>query len=158
MRALIALDATSIEARPRIISTVLETPTAAIRAGRLREVLRLRLGVFTMTVLPLRERRDDLLVLVDDVVRQACLKRRRSSKGLAQPSPKAAPLPGKPHCNESWSSPTASLQTRLLAAQMASSSQGTGAAVLSAMQMAAVPPTFVSSRENDVIRQVIAAG
>jgi len=78
VRALIGLDATNVETRPRIISTVSETPTAAIRAGRLREDLRFRLGVFTVPVPALRERRDDLLVLVNDVIRQACLKRRRA--------------------------------------------------------------------------------
>jgi len=82
LRALAGLDALPSTTRPRIVSTLLDAPAVAIRAGRLREDLRFRLGVFTIAVPPLRERRDDLLFIADDIIRQSCTRRGRRTLTL----------------------------------------------------------------------------
>ena len=57
LRALTSLEHKAPQDRPRFISTLVDTPALAIRAGRLREDLRFRLGVFTVALPALRERK-----------------------------------------------------------------------------------------------------
>ncbi len=77
LRTLVALEGLDAAARPRVVSTLKDPPAVAVRAGRLREDLRFRLGVFTVSVPPLRERREDLLVIADELIRQCCQRRGR---------------------------------------------------------------------------------
>lgn len=83
LRALSTLETLPTSSRPRVVATLFDPPAVAVRAGRLREDLRFRLGVFTVVVPPLRERRDDLLAVVEHVVKKSCERRRRRVLALS---------------------------------------------------------------------------
>jgi DNA-binding NtrC family response regulator len=86
LRALTSLEHKAPQDRPRFISTLVDTPALAIRAGRLREDLRFRLGVFTVAMPALRERKEDIVVLADELIRRASARRGRKAPPLAQNS------------------------------------------------------------------------
>ncbi|MGV2292602.1 sigma 54-interacting transcriptional regulator [Trinickia sp. YCB016] len=55
-----------------------------VRRGRFREDLFFRLNVFPIVIPPLRERRDDIALLIDSFLQQFCREHGRSTPGLTQ--------------------------------------------------------------------------
>jgi DNA-binding NtrC family response regulator len=55
-----------------------------VRCGRFREDLFFRLNVFPIVIPPLRERRDDIALLIDSFLQQFCREHGRSTPGLTQ--------------------------------------------------------------------------
>lgn len=70
----------------RILSTTSEDPDLAVREGRLREDLYYRIGGARVTVPPLRERRDDLELLVDQLLERHARKLDRPRLHLSPPA------------------------------------------------------------------------
>ncbi|HCS46543.1 MAG TPA: sigma-54-dependent Fis family transcriptional regulator, partial [Pseudomonas sp.] len=56
----------------RVIAATNEDLAKAVKAGRFRSDLFYRLNVFPITIAPLRERKDDLPLLLDTVMRKLC--------------------------------------------------------------------------------------
>ncbi|MED3645787.1 sigma-54-dependent Fis family transcriptional regulator [Halalkalibacterium halodurans] len=67
----------------RILSTINEDPIEAIASGRLRKDLYYRLGVVTLFIPPLRERKEDILPLVDHFIAKYNERFQMEVKGLS---------------------------------------------------------------------------
>ena len=67
----------------RVLAATNIDPAAAIRDGRLREDLYYRLNVFTIALPPLRERKDDLALLIQAFIDEFNTRDRRSVKGVS---------------------------------------------------------------------------
>ncbi len=81
----------------RLISSTNRSPEAAVREGRLRQDLYFRLNTVTITVPPLRERRDDLPVLISAFFERYRAKHGRPVQGIEPEAYRrllAAPWPG----------------------------------------------------------------
>ncbi|WP_289142713.1 sigma-54-dependent Fis family transcriptional regulator [uncultured Brevibacillus sp.] len=66
----------------RIISAMNEDPFKAIEGGTIRSDLYYRLGVIQINLLPLRERKEDILLLADSFIRMYNVKMNKKIKGL----------------------------------------------------------------------------
>ena len=67
----------------RVIAATNADPAAAVRKGTLREDLYYRLNVVGIQLPPLRDRKDDLPLLIDSFVREFSAQNRRSVAGVA---------------------------------------------------------------------------
>ena len=70
----------------RVIAATNIDPAAAIRDGRLREDLYYRLNVFSITLPPLRERKDDLPLLIQAFIDEFNSRDHRTVKTVAPPA------------------------------------------------------------------------
>ena len=68
----------------RVIAATNRDPRLAIERGMLREDLYYRLGVFEMTLPPLRERADDILLLADAFLKELCGAMGRPATGVSE--------------------------------------------------------------------------
>lgn len=68
----------------RIIATINEDPIEAIQAGRIRKDLYYRLGVVTLFIPPLRERKEDIPLLIDYFIEKYNQLFQMSVKGTAE--------------------------------------------------------------------------
>jgi two-component system, NtrC family, response regulator AlgB len=87
----------TIEVDVRIIAASNRSLPAEVAAGRLREDLYYRLNVIWFTLPPLRERRSDILVLTEWMLKQAALRAGRPTPTLASEAAEALlryPWPG----------------------------------------------------------------
>lgn len=73
-------DVKDIYVNPRIISSLNVEPYDAVAKGMLRNDLFYRLGVVCLEIPPLRDRKDDILLLIDHFVTQICNKFNRPKK------------------------------------------------------------------------------
>ena len=67
----------------RVLAATNIDPVAAIRDGRLREDLYYRLNVFTISLPPLRERKEDLALLIQAFIDEFNLRDNRSVKAVS---------------------------------------------------------------------------
>jgi transcriptional regulator with GAF, ATPase, and Fis domain len=67
----------------RVIAATNENLEMAVREGRFREDLFFRLNVFPLNVVPLRERRDDIPLLVDVLLARFCARHGRALTGVS---------------------------------------------------------------------------
>jgi len=67
----------------RVVAATNAPPQEAVRQGKLREDLYYRLNVFAIALPPLRERKEDLPLLVDAFIRDANERNRRSIAGVS---------------------------------------------------------------------------
>ena len=70
----------------RVIAATNIDPAAAIREGRLREDLYYRLNVFSITLPPLRDRKDDLPLLIQAFIDEFNARDHRTVKTVAPPA------------------------------------------------------------------------
>jgi len=75
---------TEQEVDVRVLAATNIDPAVAIRDGRLREDLYYRLNVFTISLPPLRDRKDDLSLLIHAFVDEFNTRDRRTVKGVSQ--------------------------------------------------------------------------
>lgn len=68
----------------RLICSTNRAPYEAIKNGLLREDLYYRISTITITVPPLRERGEDLQVLIEEFYRRFCARYKKSLKGFSQ--------------------------------------------------------------------------
>nr|WP_314532568.1 sigma 54-interacting transcriptional regulator [uncultured Pseudomonas sp.] len=73
----------TIKVDVRVIAATNEDLAKAVKAGRFRSDLFYRLNVFPITIAPLRERKDDLPLLLDTVMRKLCALHGRHLTGVA---------------------------------------------------------------------------
>lgn len=73
----------TIKVDVRVIAATNEDLAQAVKAGRFRSDLFYRLNVFPITIAPLRERKDDLPLLLDTVMRKLCALHGRHLTGVA---------------------------------------------------------------------------
>ncbi len=66
----------------RVVTATKHRLDAEVRAGRFREDLFFRLNVVTLALPPLRERREDVESLTDDILRRVAVRHRRSTPRL----------------------------------------------------------------------------
>ncbi len=66
----------------RIIATVNEPPSALIERGDLRKDLFYRLSIINLSIPPLRERKEDIPLLVDRLLEKQCRRMQRKVKGI----------------------------------------------------------------------------
>src|SRR5690606_30589600 len=66
----------------RLIAATIENLAEAVKEGRFRSDLFYRLNVFPVTIAPLRERRDDLPLLLDRFVNHLCQQHGRQLVGI----------------------------------------------------------------------------
>jgi Nif-specific regulatory protein len=76
----------TVKANVRVIGATNKDLERAIAAGTFRDDLYYRLNVFTMFVPPLRERKADLLLLVDHFLEKFAREHRRSIKRISTPA------------------------------------------------------------------------
>src|SRR2546425_1290483 len=76
----------TLKANVRLVAATNKDLEKAIAAGTLREDLYYRLNVFTMFVPPLRERKADLLLLVDHFLEKFAREHQRSIKRISTPA------------------------------------------------------------------------
>jgi Nif-specific regulatory protein len=76
----------TVKANVRVIAATNKDLEKAIAAGTFREDLYYRLNVFTMFVPPLRERKADLLLLVDHFLEKFAREHRRNIKRISTPA------------------------------------------------------------------------
>jgi DNA-binding NtrC family response regulator len=68
----------------RVIAATNQNPTEAVRSGRLREDLYYRLNVFAIEIPPLRERRDDIPLLIQRFLNEFNATNEKSIRGVDQ--------------------------------------------------------------------------
>ncbi|CAN7470281.1 sigma 54-interacting transcriptional regulator [Pseudomonas umsongensis] len=73
----------TIKVDVRVIAATNEDLAKAVKAGRFRSDLFYRLNVFPITIAPLRERKDDLPLLLDTIMRKLCALHGRRLTGVA---------------------------------------------------------------------------
>jgi transcriptional regulator with GAF, ATPase, and Fis domain len=74
----------TLKADIRVVAATNRDPKAAIERGTLREDLYYRLGVFEITLPPLRERGDDILLLADAFLKEICDAMGRPATGISE--------------------------------------------------------------------------
>src|SRR4249920_180107 len=67
----------------RVIAATNQNPTEAVRTGRLREDLYYRLNVFAMEIPPLRERRDDIPLLIQSFMEEFNARNNKNVAGVS---------------------------------------------------------------------------
>ncbi|MGH8330987.1 MAG: sigma 54-interacting transcriptional regulator [Pseudomonas fluorescens] len=72
----------TIKVNVRVIAATNEDLASAVKAGRFRSDLFYRLNVFPITIAPLRERKDDLPLLLDSVMRRLSTRHGRQLTGV----------------------------------------------------------------------------
>lgn len=77
-------DALSREVNFRLICSTNRSPHEAIQNGQLREDLYYRISTITINVPPLRERSEDLQLLIEELFRRFCERYEKSLKGYTQ--------------------------------------------------------------------------
>ncbi|MBS1810297.1 MAG: sigma-54-dependent Fis family transcriptional regulator [Acidobacteria bacterium] len=77
-------DSVSRDVDFRLICSTNRSPHDAIKKGLLREDLYYRISTITIIVPPLRERSEDLQILIDEFYRRFCERYERSLKGVSQ--------------------------------------------------------------------------
>lgn len=77
-------DDVSREVDFRLICSTNRSPHEAIKNGLLREDLYYRISTITITVPPLRERSEDLQILIEEFYRRFCERYKKSLKGFSQ--------------------------------------------------------------------------
>jgi DNA-binding NtrC family response regulator len=74
----------TLKADVRVIAATNRDPKVAIERGLLREDLYYRLGVFEISLPPLRERRGDILLLADAFLKEVCGAMARPATGVSE--------------------------------------------------------------------------
>jgi two-component system response regulator HydG len=74
----------TLKADIRVVAATNRDPKTAIERGTLREDLYYRLGVFEIALPPLRERADDILLLADAFLKDACAAMGRPATGISE--------------------------------------------------------------------------